>query len=100
MATTPYAANRVRAVISSLYTWADRQGLIPEGHANPESKIKRYREQSRERFLSIDELGRRGDALREVNIDPDAAAAIRLLLLTGARLREILHAKWEYVGRC
>jgi integrase len=24
-------------------------------------------------------------------------AAIRLLILTGARLREILHAKWEYV---
>ncbi len=27
----------------------------------------------------------------------DAIAAIRLLILTGARLREILHAKWEHV---
>ena len=30
-------------------------------------------------------------------IDPYAAAAIRLLMLTGARLREILHAQWESV---
>jgi integrase len=30
-------------------------------------------------------------------MDPFAVAAIRLLMLTGARLREILNAKWEYV---
>jgi integrase len=30
-------------------------------------------------------------------LDIHAVAAIRLLILTGARLREILHAKWEYV---
>ena len=30
-------------------------------------------------------------------LDPYAIAAIRLLLLTGARLREILHLRWEYV---
>jgi hypothetical protein len=68
MSTTPYLANRFRAVVSSLYGWADRQGLLPEGHANPASRIQRYREQSRERFLSTDELGRLGDALREVSI--------------------------------
>jgi integrase len=97
MAGTPYAANKLRAVISSMYSWADRQSLVPEGHVNPASKVKRYREQSRERFLSTEELARLGDALRETTIDPGAAAAIRLLLLTGARFREILHAKWEYV---
>jgi integrase len=30
-------------------------------------------------------------------IGPHAAAALRLLILTGARLREILSLKWEYV---
>jgi integrase len=30
-------------------------------------------------------------------IGPHAAAAMRLLLLTGARLREILHLRWEHV---
>ena len=34
---------------------------------------------------------------RRTKLDPFAIAAIRLLMLTGARLREILHAKWEYV---
>src|SRR6202040_970168 len=34
---------------------------------------------------------------RMVKLDPFAAAAIRLLILTGARLREILHAKWAEV---
>jgi integrase len=34
---------------------------------------------------------------RRVKLDQHAAAAIRLLILTGARLREILHAKWEQV---
>ena len=34
---------------------------------------------------------------RFTKIDPFAAAAIRLLLFTGCRLREILHLKWEHV---
>jgi integrase len=34
---------------------------------------------------------------RRVKISQGTAAAIRLLLLTGARLREVLHLKWEYV---
>jgi integrase len=34
---------------------------------------------------------------RGVKLDPYAITAIRLLILTGARLREILHAKWEHV---
>ena len=32
-----------------------------------------------------------------IRLDRFAAAALRLLVLTGARLREILHAKWEQV---
>jgi integrase len=34
---------------------------------------------------------------RRVMLDPFAVAAIRLLILTGARLREVLHARWEHV---
>jgi integrase len=34
---------------------------------------------------------------RRTKIGPDVAAAFRLLILTGARLREILHLRWEYV---
>jgi integrase len=61
-------------------------------------RLARFKESARERFLTSDELGRLGDALRTAEtLDPAAVAAIRLLILTGARLREILHAKWDYV---
>lgn len=119
----PYQANRMLAVISSLYTFAGKRKLVPAGF-NPARGIDKYPERGRERFLTTDELGRLGDALREAEtvglpwvvddtkstakhapreakrrtvIDPFATAAIRLLILTGARLREILELKWEYV---
>jgi integrase len=85
------------SVISSLFSWAERNNLVPEGHANPAAKIERYREQARERFLTGDELARLGDALRAAPVDPYAVAAIRMLIMTGARLREILHAQWRHV---
>jgi integrase len=121
MADRPYAANRAAAVWSKAFAWAADAGLIPEGH-NPARGIRKYREQGRERFLTSEELARLGKALREgetvglpysvdetkptakhaaksdhrrVKIDQYATAALRLLILTGARLREILHSKWE-----
>jgi integrase len=98
MAETPYQANRMLAAVSSLYAWAERHGHLPEGHANPARKIRRYREQGRERFLTGVELARLGDALRlNETLGPFPIAAIRLLILTGARLREILDAKWEQI---
>jgi integrase len=123
MVDRPYAANRAVAVWSKAFAWASETGLISEGQ-NPVKGLKKYREQGRERFLTSEELARLGDKLREgesvglaysvdeakptakhapkaehrrVKLDRYAAAAIRLLILTGARLREILHAKWEQV---
>jgi len=123
MADRPYAANRAAAVWSKAFAWAADVGLVSKGH-NPVKGLKKYREQGRERFLTSEELARLGDKLREaetvglpysvdetkptakhaakadhrrVRLDRYAAAAIRLLVLTGARLREVLHAKWEQV---
>ena len=120
----PYGANQFLAITSKLYSWASDRGLLPGGHANPAARIDRYKEDSRERFLTSEELARLGDVLREAEtiglpwtvdekkpaakhlakpenrrtpIDPFAIAAIRLLILTGARLREILHARSEHV---
>src|SRR5262249_3759901 len=103
----PYQANRMLGVISSLYAFAGRRQL------NPARDIKKYPERGRERFLSLEELSRLGEAIREAEttgvpykphesdrltvIGPHAAAALRLLLFTGARLREILDLRWEYV---
>lgn len=124
LAGTPQTANRLVAVISSLYSFAAKRGLVPEGF-NPARGIEKYREQGRERYLTRDELQRLGTSLSEAEtvgipwqiddtnpkakhvpkvwkgrrevLDPYAVAAIRLLLFTGARLREILHLRWEHV---
>ena len=120
---TPFHANRMLAVVGSMYAFGARIGLVPEG-VNPARKIIKYPEHRRERFLTTEELERLGAAIHEAEttgipyeidtskltakhapkeenriaqISPFAAAAIRLLLFTGCRLREILHLKWEQV---
>jgi integrase len=119
---TPFQANRVLAVVGSMYAFAGRTGFVPEG-TNPAKGIDKFKESRRERFLTSEELERLGIAIREAEttgipwtvdeskpnakhvpkakrstkIAPSAAAALRLLLFTGCRLREILHLRWEYV---
>ena len=110
------------AVVGSIYSFATKRGFVPET-VNPARGIEKYREEGRERFLTGEELAKLGDAIREAEsvgvpwdpdpekkvkhapkpenrratIAPHAAAAIRLLILTGARLREILHLQWDHV---
>jgi integrase len=60
----PYQANRLLAVIGSLYTFAERRGLVPESR-NPAKKIEKFPEERRERFLTPEELERLGSAIRE-----------------------------------
>jgi integrase len=123
MRATPFQANRMLAILASMYSFAARAGLVPEG-INPAGKIDKYPEGRRERFLTVEELERLGAAVREAEtagipwevredapkakhipkeekrftkISQHAAAALRLLIFTGARLREILHLRWENV---
>ena len=60
---TPYNANRVLALLGSFFTYAEREGLRPR-HSNPAHDVEPYKEHSRERFLTPDEVRRLGDALR------------------------------------
>ena len=98
LAATPYAANRVLALISVMFNLAESWGLRAPA-SNPCRHLKRYPERKRERFLSAEEVQRLGEALVEAQgvEHPSALAAIRLLLLTGARKSEILTLKWEHV---
>ena len=70
---------------------AELWDLRPQG-SNPCRKMRRYKTAPRERFLSLDELKRLGFVLDHAE-DRRAAAAIRLLLFTGARLSEIFNLK-------
>ena len=118
---SPYQANRALALVSAIWNWAARREEVAFAD-NPARAIERFAETGRERFLTSEELARLGDVLREgetlglhysvdetkpnakhapkadhrrVMLDPFAVAAIRLLILTGARLREILDAQWS-----
>ncbi|MDD3029126.1 MAG: tyrosine-type recombinase/integrase [Alphaproteobacteria bacterium] len=100
MSKIPSSANQALALLSKMFNLAEDWGLRPE-NTNPCRHIKKYREKKRERFLSPTEMRRLGETLRMAEeaklCSPFAIAAFRLLILTGARLGEIQHCKWEYV---
>ncbi len=99
MKDTPRAANFCLAVLSKFMNWAEAKGLRPQ-NSNPVRGIRKYPENHRERFLSTEELQRLGEALDEELREHGnvyVVAAIRLLILTGARLSEITTLRWEYV---
>jgi integrase len=108
-AATPRQANLIVAICSRAFSLAELWEMRPEG-SNPCSKIERYPENHRERFLSADELGRLGATLRQaetVGLPWKAGGctlyrrvttgAIELLLYTGCRLSEVLNLQWEHV---
>ena len=95
MSATPANANRALPVLSVMMTQAELWDLRPQG-SNPCRNIPRYRMKPRERFLSLDELKRLGFVLDHAD-DTQAAAAIRLLLFTGARSSEITGLKWDWI---
>jgi integrase len=88
---TPYRANRVLSLLSSMFEEAIEWKWATE---NPARKVKRYREQKRDRWLQDDELPQLHAALNEYQ-DQRAANAIRLILLTGSRKSEVLKATWD-----
>ncbi len=93
----PYAANRSLAIVSKLMGFAEQQGFRARG-VNPAIGLERFREQKRERFLSMEELSALGAALSSSEAKekhaPQALAAIGFLLLTGMRMNEVLKLRW------
>lgn len=93
------AANRCLALLSHMFSMAERWGWRAEG-TNPCRYVEKYRENRRERFLSEAELACLGHVLAEAEQgveSPFAIAAVRLLIFTGARVSEILSLRWEHV---
>lgn len=97
---TPYEANRTLSLLSKMLNLAEVWELRPEG-SNPCRLVRRFREQTRKRFLSPAEMNSLGKVLKaEVQIGQigtGAILAIQLLALTGCRLGEILSLRWENV---
>ena len=119
---TPRLANLSLSILSKAFNLAEGWKLRPQS-SNPCRGIKRFRENARERFLSLDEIARLGVVLNEAEtvgipwrIDPNKPTAkhgrkdnpktpidtaviaiLRVLLLSGARLSEILELQWRHV---
>ncbi|MDE0371466.1 MAG: integrase arm-type DNA-binding domain-containing protein, partial [Rhodospirillales bacterium] len=85
---TPWQANQTVRVLASMFRLAEAWGMTPP-RRNPCRSVRRYREKSRERFLTPDEYRRLGRVLDAAEADgsvlPTAVPALRLLLLTGCR---------------
>ncbi len=100
LADRPYQANRVLALLSKMLNLAEAWGYRPDG-SNPCRHVEKYKEQARQRYLNNNELRRLSVALEELEAKTKhgvyVAAAIKLLLLTGARVNELLQARWDWV---
>jgi integrase len=119
--THPVTANRVVSLIGTIFAFGLRTKALPKGTENPVTGIEPFDEKPRQRYLTGEELLRLGETIREAEtvgipwepdpakktkhapkpenrrtkIDQHAAAALRLLLFTGCRLREILDLRWS-----
>ena len=92
---TPAAANRSLPVLSVILQQAEIYGHRQDD-TNPCTRLRRYREQGRMRFLTVDELRRLGTAITMQAVSmPVPAAAVRLLLLTGCRQGEVRRLRWQ-----
>jgi integrase len=87
----PYTANRVLALLSSMFTFAER-----ERHStgvNPCRGVKRAPETKRERFIQPDEMPK---FLAAVDAEPSQQIRDYVLvsLFTGARRKNVLAMRW------
>ena len=92
-------ANRAVDILVKMFGLAEDWVWRPLGR-NPCRFVRRYKvEKHHERFLTPEEFYRLGQALdaapAEGLASVHAAAAIRLLVLTGCRRNEILGLRWE-----
>jgi integrase len=88
---TPYAANRLRALLSIMFNKAIAWNWIT---INPVTHVRKFDEHKVERWLSEQELDRLLNVLAQ-HQNQRAANAVRLLILTGARRGEVLSATWD-----
>ncbi len=91
-------AARSLAVLAAMLQFGVGRGLLP---SNPGRGVKPYKGEKKERFLSEAEVSRLAETLATMEAEHAlpavAAAAIRLLLLTGCRKNEILSLRWEWI---
>jgi integrase len=90
---TPYEANSVLALLSSMFEFSIKHGYRDEASGNPAKRIDKFHEVKRDRWVTLEEMPRIAEAIsNEENIY--IQAALWLYLFTGARKSEVLGMKW------
>jgi len=98
----PATANRALEVLAVAMRLAEDWGWRAGG-SNPARGVKAHPERQRRRYASADELARLRAALQQweaqgpLSMRWRFAQLVRLLLLTGARLREVMNAEWSEI---
>lgn len=90
----PTVANRVLALVSSIFGWAINAGLV---ESNPASGLRKNREKSRDRFLQGDEIPRFFAAL-SAEENPTIRDYLLVSLLTGTRRANVLSMRWKDIS--
>ena len=101
MRRTPRLANYVVEMLSAMFKRAQAWRMVPDD-TNPCTGVLRYKRPPRDRFLTDTEFTQLGRVLSELEeggeVSSHAAAAIRLLMLTGCRRNEIVALRWDEVN--
>lgn len=98
----PITANRALRTLSVAMRLAEQWGWRPH-NSNPCKGVKPHKETARRRYLSAQELAQLRSALAvwdeagPLAVRWRFAQLVRLLLLTGARLREVMCAEWSWI---
>jgi integrase len=90
----PVAANRVKALLSSMYSWAEERGVEL---INPTRKVRSFSETPRDRYLSPEEVKDLWEALENDKDQNTTADIVRLLLLTGQRSANVRKMRWDEI---
>ena len=97
LADRPGTANRAMPVLSVMMKTAELWGYRPH-NTNPCRNTRRYKMAPKERYLSPEEFARLNAVLtRDEFYCPHVVAVIRLLLLTGCRVGEIVSLEWDWI---
>ncbi|WP_243654474.1 tyrosine-type recombinase/integrase [Novosphingobium sp. PhB57] len=92
------AFNRAIPILSVMLGYAETLGYREIG-SNPCRGVPRFKRKPMERYLSAREYAQLATALCETQAAlPDATAAVRILLYTGARRSEVAALRWEWIG--
>ena len=92
-------AGKCLTLLRNMLNYAEAHGQIDSNPAQgiQPSQLGATKSAPRDRVLSLAEIKRLWNAIENANLDASAAAALKLLILTGQRRGELLQAKWDHV---